>query len=327
MAGPYIMRKGVSSVTDLKGGHAAIGLGVGNVYYVIKSTEAYYDQFLTERQGVYNDGSVIVHTDIQSALDATVECRNDYVIVQPADADYDITETLTMTKKAVHLICPAGMTGSTGATNACRIHQTTGDIPILQIADAGCEVAGFYLKSGSGASPLVTGVEMIAGCYGVNIHHNYFCVNGVTGDGPVLGGTGATGNGAWGIIHHNRLVTITSGVTFPVLWNFPYTSYSLLVEHNSFSIQTGVTISTAVINMSGGYGEANFNTFSALTTFPSQGLTAPSIEACIHLGGGAGGAIGNRGAILTGDLLSGGTANAQFSDNFDAASGGAAVES
>ncbi len=39
--GPYILRKGVSSLNDLVGGSAAMGMGVGNVYYVIKSTEAF----------------------------------------------------------------------------------------------------------------------------------------------------------------------------------------------------------------------------------------------------------------------------------------------
>lgn len=133
MSGPYILRKGVSRISDLKGGQAALGLGIGNIYYVIKTSESYYQQFLDDYQGEYSDGSKMVHPDagtgdgIQTALDATVECRNDYVIVQPSDSDYELTTPLTLSKKCIHLLAPAGLGNEVGSTNAVRfeLHGTT----------------------------------------------------------------------------------------------------------------------------------------------------------------------------------------------------------
>ena len=121
--------------TDFPNGVTSFGgivlgaVGIGNVYYVCKTTDTAVYADMWKRYGgsrkKYEDDSLILHSTIQSALDATVECRNDYVIVMPSDSDYDLTAVLTMSKKSVHLICPAGLGYDVGATNAARIHQTT----------------------------------------------------------------------------------------------------------------------------------------------------------------------------------------------------------
>ena len=129
-----------------------LAMGIGNVYWVVKATETFYPIFLNKHQFKYEDGSDSVHTSIQSALNATVECRNDYVIVMPSNSDYDITSVLTMSKKSVHLICPAGLGYDVGATNACRIHQNTASTAIIAVSDSSIEIAGFYLKPYADAS-------------------------------------------------------------------------------------------------------------------------------------------------------------------------------
>jgi hypothetical protein len=135
-------------------------LGIGNVYYVVNtnSTTTYTDlkkRFGGER---YEDGSAILypHTatastvtlnGLKNALAATVEDRNDYVVVMGSNSTYYIDEALALNKKNVHIICPAGMGYDRGATNAARIQQITASTAIFAVSDASVEIAGFYLKN------------------------------------------------------------------------------------------------------------------------------------------------------------------------------------
>ncbi|MFH1420485.1 MAG: hypothetical protein ABIG30_00795, partial [Candidatus Aenigmatarchaeota archaeon] len=179
-------------------------LGIGNVYHVIKSDEAFYGDFIKHRQTTYYDSSVSIYSDIQSALDATVECRNDYVIVYAQDSDYDLTTALTMTKKGVHLICPAGMMASIGATNAARIDAqgltTAGEL--LTISDSSCEFAGLYLKGDTDKSI----IALTASAHTSNIHHNTVGLKVTSGGATVYGiyGAGETS----GVTIYNNFVTI-----------------------------------------------------------------------------------------------------------------------
>lgn len=156
-------------------GGAPIGgveaLGAGNIYYVIQTTNTLYDtDFWQSRIGTYgNDGSERVHNTIQSALDATVANRNDYVIVAPDSADYDLTATLTMTKRNVHLICPAGLGTYGFPTNGARIDMTADDEAITVTADC-VEIAGFFFKGYLDAS-----IIHLSGTRWHNvIHDNFF---------------------------------------------------------------------------------------------------------------------------------------------------------
>lgn len=109
-------------------GGSAVGYGVGNVYYVMQSTNALYStEFLTSKVGHYADKSARVHTSITTALAATVSSRNDYVIVMPDTSDYDEGATLTMSKANVHLICPAGLGAPVGCMRGASIDPNTGE--------------------------------------------------------------------------------------------------------------------------------------------------------------------------------------------------------
>ena len=185
------------------------GFGIGNVYYVIKSSESHFSQIYDKYYQKYDDGSVSVHADdgagsgIISALAATVECRNDYVLVFPSDSDYDLTAALVMDKKSVHLICPAGLSYDVGANNAARIHQT-GAYPVIELEDAAIEVAGFYLKNYATKGGIILNNNTT---YGLHVHNNYWAMNlsGATNEpmlGPLIANTGGAA-GAWGTFEKN----------------------------------------------------------------------------------------------------------------------------
>jgi len=116
------------------------GLGFGNVYYVCQSTNTLPYADLVKKYGgrQYDDDSYILHTTIQSALDATVANRNDYVIVVPDPSDYDITAALTMSKARTHLICPAGLGYNGMPPNMVRIHQNTASTAWITVSAEQC---------------------------------------------------------------------------------------------------------------------------------------------------------------------------------------------
>lgn len=299
-------------------GGSPIGLGVGNVYYVIQSTNAAYQDFIEERQGIYNnDGSWRVHATIASALAATVDERNDYVIVMPDNADYDITATLTMDKKCVHLICPAGLGYDVGSNNAARLHQNTTDIPAITLASgsASCEIAGIYFKNT--ASSAAAGAVIYAesgGGYCSNIHNNHF--------GMVLsGGTNspmiaqANDGLLYSTIHRNRFITTTgtsATIAAVVLIQGPATGVT--VNSNDFVISNTCTATTVITNESV-MGSIKFNTATACGAQPGGAGEGQITNAFAVAASGS--CIGNLGAVKTATLISGGTASQSFCFNWD----------
>ena len=303
--------------------------GVGNVYYVIKSSESHFSQIYNKYFQKYADGSVSVHSDdgagsgIASALAATVECRNDYVLVFPSDSDYDLTTALVMDKKSVHLICPAGLSYDVGANNAVRLHQT-GAYPVIELEDSAIEVAGFYLKNYATKGGVILNNNLT---YGLHVHNNYLAMNlsGATNEpmiGPLIANTtGAAG--AWGTFEKNFIQSQAgANATIAAIMSFNSQATGVRVLHND--IQIGDTNNTATrgIKNIAFKGIANFNNMMAAQTVSGVGIFTKAIE--IHASGSA---IGNKGAMAAGDLVTGGTDEVSFVDNHDGAAGGAtAVE-
>ena len=102
---------------------------VGNVYYVIQSTKAFYADFMSKYQQRYSDGSYAVHPDtgngagIQAAIDACKGGRSDYILV--GTGAYSLTTALTLAgKSSVHLIGVNGQTSKTGTVGAALLQQT-----------------------------------------------------------------------------------------------------------------------------------------------------------------------------------------------------------
>lgn len=165
-------------------------IGIGNVYFVGKTTDTVTWRELSKRYASsrYSDGTHVLYADdgdglgIQAALDACVDSRNDYVVVAPSSTDYDLTAVLTMSKRDVHLIAPAGMGMKYGAANAVRLHQNTAATGMIYITGQACEVAGFFLK-GATDSKCIYGTA----CHGVQIHHNMVGMSCTAGSATAFG--------------------------------------------------------------------------------------------------------------------------------------------
>ena len=301
------------------------GMTTGNVYYVIKTAETFYSQFVSDHQCTYSDGSQAVHGDdgagsgIISALAATVECRNDYVLVQPSNGDYDITAALVMDKKAVHLICPAGLGYTRGANNACRIHQT-GAYPVINVTDAAVEIAGFYFKNYATKGGIILG----AGTYGLNIHHNYWAMNlsGGTNE-PMLGPLIANitqDYGAWSTIDSNFFQS-QSGASATIAAIIRTNAQATGTRIVNNDIQIGDTDNTATVGILNGSvkGIVNDNHLMAAQTASGAGVFTHGVQ--IHASGSA---IGNKLALASGATAGvvGGTDEVSFVDNNTGVAGG-----
>jgi hypothetical protein len=174
----YAQRAGLGDLVY----NASSAIGVGNVYLVIKTTEPTYAALLAAHQGTYADGTSFVYTTIQAALDATVASRNDYVVLTPSADDYDLTVALTMTKKSVHLVAPAGLTGQPGATNAVRVHQT-GAFACVTLSGVACEISGIFFKGAADQ----TIIDISAGAHACNIHDNFLGLATTSGNAAAYG--------------------------------------------------------------------------------------------------------------------------------------------
>lgn len=297
------------------------GFGVGNVYYVIQSTNDAYTRFVEEYQGTYSDGTSIVHTTIQAALDACTTERNDYVIVMPDAADYDLTAALTMSKRNVHLICPAGISGL-GASNAARIDQNTADLATITLTGDSCEIAGFWFKSTANATLLATSgticVPTASTGQAANIHHNYFFMDGSGADNAPAINYYNGGSGNYSQIHHNRFHFMTPSTTFS--YGVYLSSANSCFEHNSMLVQNGCTVTWGV-RMNGSGGIISYNDFYASRA--GGGLSAGAFGGAILIDtNDTTSAIGNRGAVGTGTFIQGGTADTSWCDNRSGVDGG-----
>jgi hypothetical protein len=291
----------------------AEALGIGNVYYVIQSTNDSYASFYPQRQGHYKDGSARVHTTIASALTATVSERNDYVIVMPDSSDYDITATLTMDKKSVHLICPAGLGYDVGANNAARIHMATADTPIITLTGQACEIAGFFFKNAASTASTGACIYASSAAYCANIHHNFFAMtlSGAT-NSPMI--AGASDGLAWSTIARNRFMSYAgTSATLASCILIPAAATGVTVNSNDFTVGDGNTWTTCIDNASV-KGSCKFNT--ATTCGEQSGMSAGTITNAFTVGT-SGSCIGNLGAVPTATLISGGTASQSFCFNWD----------
>jgi len=326
MTSPFILRKGVSSVRDLADGVQALGLGIGNVYYVVQAVNTYVYQYCMKFQQQYADGSFVVHTTIQSALDATVANRNDYVIVMPDSSDYDITAALTMTKKAVHLICPAGLGTNGFPTNAARIHQNTNATAIITVTGDCVEIAGLFFKGEEG-SDIIT----LSGTRWHAVIHDCFFGIAATASSNNYGivGTGACSHcSIYGNYFTNYSPGAMSGTNNDVAAFIALTSGSSTRNNirDNVMMTGGNTTVAAAINYAGYGGVITDNVIWENVAFgdTNAGILTLGISTsadCI--------VTGNRIGITTGNAangVSGGTANQSYVVNYEGTSGGTALQ-
>lgn len=300
------------------------GMGIGNVYYVVKSSEAYYPDFVERNQVTYRDGSQAVQADdgagsgLIRALAATIECRNDYVIVMPSNSDYDLTAALILDKKSVHLLCPAGMGYSVGASNACRLHQTAA-VPVMNLTDAAIEVAGFYLKNYATKGGIILANDVT---YGLQVHNNYWAMNlsGATNEpmyGPLIANT-AGAAGAWGTFERNFIQSQAgANATIAAIIRTNSQATGARICKNEIQIGDTNNIATRGILNNSVKGITNDNYLMAAQTATGAGVFTKGIG--IHASGAA---IGNKGALAAGDVVVGGTDEVSFVDNSSGVAGG-----
>ncbi len=301
--------------------------GTGNVYYVISSAETFYSQFLNQYDVVYEDGSKSVVTctnmsaanvAIQEALDRCVAGRNDYVVILPSATDYDIVATLTMNKRSVHLIAPAGFGYDIGANASTKVEmKTAATAHITMTAADSCEVAGFYFKDffdGTNAGGGI--IAMGAGSTGLMIHHNHFVLKPVNATNVTpLKGT-STGGG-YGRIYRNWFEVQASGAyTTPAFIESGPGAVAIVVEKNHCVASQG-QIFTYGIAVGGQFGTVMDNIIIAQQGNVSYASDAATIGVGVQLlSGGSMCAIGNRFAGCDANLA-GGTATKSYVDNLD----------
>lgn len=180
---------------------------VGNVYYVIPTSKAFYADFVSKYQQRYSDGSYALYPDtgnglgIQAAIDASKGGRNDYIYVLPGS--YQLTVALTMVgKSSLHLV-GVNRGGVEVGTVGASLLQQTGNYANL-ILEAYGEVTGFQFINKAGYSA----ITMADGKWRANIHNNYFHM--VQGAAATL--IHSTGSGmSHGFICNNRFETWVGG--------------------------------------------------------------------------------------------------------------------
>jgi len=299
-----------------------IPMTAGRIFYVIGSrTEPAYADLL-RRNDKYLDGVEKVYVGgpgIQSALDACVSKRNDYVIVLPSTVHYDLTTPLIMSKKNVHLLCPAGMGHGVGSTNALLIHQNTANTNIITLTGDSCEIAGFWFRTFTSTTASVIQFSEASKGQCANIHHNTFTqqLSGATNGYAISGAAGGSGN--YSNIHHNRFTVTGNGLTLTHCVKL-LTTQSVFAN-NDMHAMNGATIGIGVQCV--GVGSVIKNNY--FYAHPSSvGIAASAFGACIYVDATNDSTcvIGNIGAVATGTMVQGGTNDVMYSRNFGAVDGG-----
>ncbi len=176
----------------------------GKVFIVAQTTCPNYD-VLADLFPVDPDGDVRLHSTIQSAHDAAVANRDDYIIVVPDSNDYDVDATITISKARLHIIAPAGLGHQGFPSNAVRLHQT-GDYFMFTVTADTVEIAGFFMKlyEGKGAITYAATTR-----WHQHIHDNFFgSADTDASDSSVIYGTAANNHYS---IHDNYFTNYTPG--------------------------------------------------------------------------------------------------------------------
>ncbi len=286
---------------------------VGNVYFVCETSNSLYStDFIKSKTGKYEDYSERVHNTAQSALNACVAYRNDYVIVLD---NLSISSALSMATNRQHLICPTGI--KPNFPGDFSITQS-GSADVITITGNGCEVAGFWLinKLGQDAIDIRT-------TWMTHIHHNYFALKatassdsyGIVGTSPIQFN-----------IHHNLFNNAypgaMSGTDNDIAAFIGITSGAStrgMIADNI--MHTGANTTVAAGITTGGYGQFILRNY--LWENPSHGGSDAGTFT-VGISGGANCLIADNrvGLGTAANGVSGGTANQSYVENYEGTSGG-----
>jgi hypothetical protein len=294
------------------------GFGCGEVFYVCNSADTPVKNWLNQRvpgSHLFVGTSTDSSTAIQKALDSCVANRNDYVIIMPSDTNYGLAAALTMSKKSVHLVCPSGLnSGSLAVGNTARLKQLTAACRIINVSAQACEIAGFYLKNYTALSH----IGLAAGAHAPNIHNNAFMLVWSGAQKPaitnnILGTSGDTGC-SWGSIERNWFISESGTSITAAIGAVEIVAYATgaRVCHNEVTIGDG-NIATIGISNQAVKGHTDFNVFSESG---GDGVASGgTITKCVSVAA-TGCAIGNIGAVGTGQMLTGGTTLHSYAENY-----------
>jgi hypothetical protein len=244
--------------------------------------------------------------------------RNDYVLIMPSAYDYNISTTLTMTKRSVHLIAPAGITYERGSNNSTKMHLITTGLPMITVTGDNCEVAGFYMKNYyNGTNPCGQHILLGAGSTGCTVRYNHFVVRPANATNTAVVEGTTTGAG-YARIENNWFESQASGAyTIPAYVTCATGATHLRVCNNDMEASQGNIVTTAIaVNQ---FGLAANNWIIAVCANPSQATLAGTITTGITLADSAV-AIENNFCNCTANF-SGGTASKCFSNNHSALTG------
>jgi hypothetical protein len=315
MAKPF-NRRGVTSLIEAKGG-SIFGLGIGNVYWVIQTTNGDYTRFVRDMQFTYPDGTSSVYGDVQTALDACVDERNDYVLVMPDTADYDVGATLTVSKANSHLICVAGLGAKFGAATRAATIDPNGAFDAITVTGRGCEVAGFWIR-GATEKGCVTVSGL--GCW---IHHNDCAVTATT---SLAFGVTIESAGAEGRVENNFIFsnagsgTWLHGISLHQSATRSSASGNVIHASNGTTLTVGIDSTSVGANVNGALMTIADNYIMEAGAFGAYG--ASTITAGIRAADSAL-VVNNRIGIATAaNGVIGGLADSSFISNYEGTSGG-----
>lgn len=307
-----------------------VPLGAGKVFWVAPANTTLYDQMSSAIQSD-PDGVQRLFSDIQSALDATVANRDDYVLVMASNSDYDLTAALTMSKNRVHLICPQGLGWGGLPGNTARIHQTTATTNMITVTADNVEIAGFFFKGYDGTAHDTPAIIELSGTrWCSHIHDNFFGIGSTASSNNY--GIYAAGACSHFSIHDNYLTNyapgLITGTNNDMAAFIAITSASStrgIIKNNI--MHTGANTTVAVgINNNTAYGITVGN-IMVQDVATGAGADAGSITAGINLA--ASGMASNNhilGGVAGSAAFTGGTADASCVNNYVALNGGTLVD-
>lgn len=296
-------------------------MGAGNVYFVVQSGHTAYSYFKDRFEGrrYQNDNSALLHNTITTALTATVSGRNDYVIVMPDSNDYDEGATLTMNKDYVHLICPAGLGSTYGASTRAATIDPNAAAHAITITGRGCEVAGFWIR---GYAEKYCVQVSGNGCW---IHHNHCAITNTSTTGSAAGGIDVTSSGYEARVESNYIfsnagndATIAFGIQISA------SASRSQVLGNYIAVFNGNTMSNG-IKMNDGCAMYVCDNNVLCESTAGGGVTAGTLSIGIY-GGDSGLVTRNLIGIATeNNAVNGGTADQTYVINYEASGGGTAA--
>lgn len=224
------------------------GITEGNTYWVKKTTDSNYADFIANHQFTYSDGTESVYNTIQAAVNASTTGRGDVIIVAQGKWVEDV---VIYNHDGLRLF---GVGYGTGATEpgATRIRPndatvkysftskigTTSNGAAFHVMSRAVEIAGFYFDGGGGCSGIYAG-------------------------GGLNGGTGlpSTTANASGLYIHDNMIRGGSEGQIGVYMNG--VRFGAVIENNLFERWTGAGIEMDAGNASNEFCVIRNNTFLA----------------------------------------------------------------